>query len=220
MTEPDRQQALEEAESTLEAIKSGRVDAFVIAGSEVVMLERASLPYRTVIEHMHQGAVTVAPEGEIVFVNGPFAAMIGVLQHRLLGKPLAAFVAQGDRAALANLLSVDDVARVELNLRRADGGTIATLATMAKLDAHRLILFKDLAREKRHAAADERARKFLGMLAQELKGMLEPVAEAARVLKREPADAQTRAAALELIERESARLLALAEELGRINPAE
>lgn len=61
--EAGRRQALEEAESTLEAIRSGQVDAFVIAGSEVVLLERASAPYRTLVEHMQQGAVTLSADG-------------------------------------------------------------------------------------------------------------------------------------------------------------
>lgn len=216
--DPSRQQALEEAESTLQAIKTGQVDAFVIAGAEVVMLERATLPYRAVVEHMHQGAVTVSDEGKIAFVNESFVLMIGTPQRRLLDTPLAALVAESDRAVLATLLGAENVARAEVRLRRADGQALTTLATMAKLDGHRLFLFNDLARQKRHEASDERTRKFLGMLAHELSDMLKPVLQSARRLKSgEPIDAQARLSALELIERETERLLALADDLGRIN---
>ena len=216
-----RRQELEEAESTLEAIRSGQVDAFVIAGSEVVLLERASAPYRTLVEHMQQGAVTLSADGDIVFLNEAFTAMVATPRQRLLDAPLAALVVESDREVLRTLLAAEGVARAELRLRRADGLHVAALATMAKLDGHRMFLFKDLAREKRHEAADERTRKIFGLLAHELRDMLRPVAELARRLKSgEMRDPQARLSALELIERQAERLLALVDDLDRFNPRE
>ena len=69
----------------------------------------------------------------------------------------------------------------------------------------------------RHEAADERTRKFLGMLAHEFRNILGPIQNSALLLKQKPLDADARKA-VEMIERQADRLLALVEDLRRINP--
>ncbi len=72
----------------------------------------------------------------------------------------------------------------------------------------------------RDDAADERASKFLGMLAHEFRNILAPISNSVAYLKRSPAlDADSRQA-VEVIERQAERLLALIEDLRRINPKE
>src|SRR6266446_6963159 len=56
---------LREAEETLEAIRKGAVDAFVVDGKRVLMLETANAPFRAMVESMRQGAVTLSAGGEI-----------------------------------------------------------------------------------------------------------------------------------------------------------
>ena len=53
---------LAEAEETLIAIRSGEVDAIVVSGSkgeQVYSISSAETPYRTFIEEMNEGAVTL-----------------------------------------------------------------------------------------------------------------------------------------------------------------
>jgi hypothetical protein len=57
--------SLSEAESTLEAIRNGEVDAVVVKGEEgsrIYSLTGAEHPYRIYVEQMQEGAVTVSHE--------------------------------------------------------------------------------------------------------------------------------------------------------------
>jgi len=47
---------LEEAEAIVSAIDKGRVDAFVVEGREVVVLEKVQLPYRLLLERQRYRA--------------------------------------------------------------------------------------------------------------------------------------------------------------------
>ena len=124
VTDLSHQRVLEEAEAIVSAIDKGQVDAFVVEGREVVVLEKAQLPYRLLLER------------------------------------------------------------------------------------------------QRYQAADARTRAFLGVLAEEFRNILEPMRKSVDVLKRKPpAEAEDRRA-LELLERQAARLLGLVEDLSRINPKE
>ena len=56
------QEQLQEARDTLEAIRSGEVDAVVVSGSkgnQIYSLTGAEQPYRVYVERMQEGAVTV-----------------------------------------------------------------------------------------------------------------------------------------------------------------
>jgi signal transduction histidine kinase len=71
--------SLTEAQETLEAIRSGAVDAVVIAGpngNQVYSLNGADQPYRVYVERMEEGAVTLSGEGLILYANKRFADML------------------------------------------------------------------------------------------------------------------------------------------------
>jgi PAS domain S-box-containing protein len=216
---PRAREQINEAEATLEAIRKGAVDAFVVGGKQVMMLDSASAPYRTLVERMRQGAVTVQPDGSIVYANERFVAMIGVPHGRLIGSPLSALVAESDRAAFASMLAARESAQAELKLRCGNGERPVTQATMSSLDGHKLFLFTDLTEQKRHEASDERTRKFLGMLAHEFRNILGPIGNSVEVLKRKNLDADGQTS-VDMIERQTSRLLGLVEDLRRINPRE
>jgi PAS domain S-box-containing protein len=216
---PVAQEHINEAEATLEAIRKGAVDAFVVGGKQVLMLDSASAPYRTLVERMRQGAVTVQHDGSIVYANERFVAMIGVPHGRLLGSPLSALVAESDRAAFASMLAARENAQAEVKLRCANGERPIVQTTMTSLDGHKLFLFTDLTEQKRHEASDERTRKFLGMLAHEFRNILGPIGNSVEVLKRKNLDADGQKS-VDMIERQTSRLLGLVEDLRRINPRE
>ena len=69
---------LELAEETLRAIRSGEVDAIAVetpAGVRVFTLGGADQQYRMMVETMSEGAVTVTPDGVILFCNQRFVDM-------------------------------------------------------------------------------------------------------------------------------------------------
>jgi nitrogen-specific signal transduction histidine kinase len=157
--------------------------------------------------------------GEIVYANERFVSMVGIPHGRLVGSRLAELIAESDRTAFHAMLPAKENAQAELRLRRANGERPVTLATMTTLDGHKLFLFADLTEQKRHEASDERTRKFLGMLAHEFRNILGPIGNSAELLKRKSLDADGQKA-VEVIERQTSRLLGLVEDLRRINPRE
>ena len=72
---------LAEAQETLDAIRSGIVDALVVEtpdGNRVFTLQSADHPYRLFVEEMQQGAVTLSVTGTILFCNKRFTEIVGV----------------------------------------------------------------------------------------------------------------------------------------------
>jgi PAS domain S-box-containing protein len=214
-----RTEEREEAEATLEAIRNGAVDGFVVGGGkQVLLLETANTLYRAMVERMRQGAVTVAAGGEIVYANERFLSMIAMPHGRLIGSRLPELITESDRAAFLAMLSEKGNARAELRLKSANGQRPVTLAAMTTMDGHKLFLFTDMTEQKRHEASDERTRKFLGMLAHEFRDMLGPIGNSVQYLKRSGTLEPEGQKAVEIIERQTERLLGLVEDLRRINP--
>jgi PAS domain S-box-containing protein len=211
--------AAEEARETLEAIRRGEVDAFVM-GETVITLGGAQDPYRLLADRIQQGALTLSPGGGIVYANARLARMLGVAGERMLGMPFAGYVVPEDRPALGKLLAGRHVreAHVEVRVRRGTGETLPVLVSAAPLaDGRHMCLVTDLSEAKRHQASDERTRKFLGMLAHEFRNMLNGMHLSLEALKREE-DPGERDKALESIERQMKRMLQVVEDLRTINP--
>jgi signal transduction histidine kinase len=83
-----------------------------------------------------------------------------------------------------------------------------------------MCLVSDLGLQRRHEAADERTRKFLGMMAHEFRNILGPVRHSVDFLKRvESLDPECRKM-VEIVDRQTTRLQALVEDLRTINPKE
>jgi signal transduction histidine kinase len=143
--------------------------------------------------------------------------MLGIPGDLLVGSDFASKAMATDRAALADLLAGKS-AQAEVKLRRFDGEAIETLISAATLaNGQRMYLVTDLTEQKRHKASDERMRKFLGMLAHELRNMLNAMRMSLELLKRQELNADCRKA-VDAIERQSERMLQLVEDLRSINP--
>ena len=120
---------LEEAESTIQAIQSGGVDALVISGpggDRVFVLEGADYPYRVIVEVMNEGVVTLGADGGILSCNTRFANFLKLPTEQILGKPIAEFAAEEDQPRLHRLLkeAADNDHIIAITLRRADATTI------------------------------------------------------------------------------------------------
>lgn len=85
------EEKLREANETLEAIRTGAVDAVVVAGGEgnkIYSITGAEQPYRIYVERMQEGAVTVSADGVILYCNKRFAEMTQRPLERLIGSDL------------------------------------------------------------------------------------------------------------------------------------
>ncbi|RYF86016.1 MAG: PAS domain-containing sensor histidine kinase, partial [Chitinophagaceae bacterium] len=102
-------QQLEEAHETIEAIRSGQVDALVVHNNgnhQVYTLQTADRAYRMFIEKMTEGAITLNSEGIIVYANSRFAEMMGVPHYQVIGVPFDQFVLSTDRNYYKSLFTV------------------------------------------------------------------------------------------------------------------
>lgn len=86
---------LQEAEDTLEAIRSGSVDALVVSlpgGEQIFTLQGAEHPYRVLVETMNEGAATLATDGTILYCNRRLSTMLQVPLEKLIGSRLESYV--------------------------------------------------------------------------------------------------------------------------------
>ncbi|MGB8359040.1 MAG: PAS domain-containing protein [Bacteroidales bacterium] len=95
------QSRLLETEETLSAIQRGDVDAIVVSGTkgeQVYSISSAETPYRTFIEEMSEGAVTLSKEGIIIYCNQRFAEFVREPIERVIGSYFKRFVVPNDKS--------------------------------------------------------------------------------------------------------------------------
>lgn len=98
---------LEEAEAIIAAIRSGAADAIAMetpAGVSVFTLEGSEHPYRVMVETMSEGAVTVAPDGIVLYCNERFAEMLERDLQDIIGHSFVAWFAACDTAKVTSAL--------------------------------------------------------------------------------------------------------------------
>lgn len=98
---------LEEAEATLEAIRTGEVDALVVAGphgARTLAIEGATDPYHVLLDAMTDGAVLMAVDGTVLFTNRRFGEMVRAPLGAIRGSPFGLLLAAADRTPFAALL--------------------------------------------------------------------------------------------------------------------
>ncbi|WP_445246031.1 PAS domain S-box protein [Microcoleus sp. OTE_8_concoct_300] len=101
------QERLNVAEQTLQAIRSGEVDAVVVStqgGDRVFTLQGADYVYQCLVEQMGEGAATVSAEGLILYCNKRLAELLNCPLTNLIGSQLESFIAPQDKKAFLQLL--------------------------------------------------------------------------------------------------------------------
>ena len=91
---------LEEANDTIDAIRTGQIDALVVKGNnghQLFTLKSADQTYRVFIEKMTEGALTLNKEGIILYCNHRFAALINLPLSQVIGLSFATFIASPDK---------------------------------------------------------------------------------------------------------------------------
>jgi PAS domain S-box-containing protein len=155
----------DDAQETVEAIHRGSVDAVVVMvgskGPQVIMLQGAEEPYRVLVEHMSDGALTFGPDGVILFVNNRVCELTGYSAERLVHRHVATLF-NGEAPTLAPEVSLEatllrndnTVLPVSVWARLISiGDTSATLITLTDISVHR--------RAEQIAAAERFARSVL-----------------------------------------------------------
>lgn len=86
---------LEEANDTIEAIRTGQIDALVVQseeGHQLYTLRTADQTYRVFIEKMTEGAVTLNKQGVILYCNSQFALMVNLPLSKVIGIGFEQFI--------------------------------------------------------------------------------------------------------------------------------
>lgn len=122
---------LDEANSIINAIRNGEVDAFLKPedeGGKVYVLEGADQAYRHLVENMHEGCLTVALDGNILFSNKNCADILNTPLQYLRGQSIYKFLSPSDQEFLSALLSSSqDHFKTELIFKAENGLDIPVL---------------------------------------------------------------------------------------------
>ncbi len=230
---------LREAQETLQAIRSGVVDALVLEESgqhRLYTLETADRPYRLLVERMQQGALVISPHGVILYANPPAAELIGVEASQLGGTMLERHLGFLSRHDLPRQLreTLRAPQARESVLRRPDGMEVPVrLATSLLADeqpARIGVIITDLRAQKRHEALEresdalrtsegelrvesQRKDEFLATLAHELRNPLGPVHNLLEVLRLKGAPTPDVEWAQNVIQRQVRRISRLVDDL-------
>ena len=164
---------LAEAEETLRAIRSGEVDALVVAGSrgdQVFTLRGADHSYRVFLEAMHEGAATLGADGTLLYCNRRFAEIVATPLEDVIGGSIHRFVRDADRPALDAILReglAASASQGELTLLRgADLVPVYLAASLLRLEEVEAIclVVTDLTEQKSNeqvVASEKLARSIL-----------------------------------------------------------
>ena len=174
-------QRLQEAEETLEAIRSGEVDALVVSGpsgEKVFTLEGAEHPYRVLVESMNEGAISLSLDGTILYCNAAFARLIGSPLDQIMGRDLSEFVPVEEREMLDCLIRRGylEAVRAELTILAAPGRRLPTQVSLNPINLEEGpsigVIVTDLSERKRHEQAEAAVRmrdEFLAIASHELR---------------------------------------------------
>src|ERR1700691_3878253 len=103
----DLRARLERAEESVREILSGESDALFVQGADgaqLFTLAGADQSYRTLIENMSEGALTLSRVGLILYANRRFAQMLGTPLEKVIGSEILTWFAPESRQVLCLLL--------------------------------------------------------------------------------------------------------------------
>lgn len=129
---------LRTAEDTLRALRGGEIDGVVVtrAGRDhVLTLPGADLPYRILLDQMFAGAVTLTPDGAIVYCNRRFADIVQRPLARIVGSALRQFVPPAEQPTLQALIerASENQTRGEVTFWGGDATPVPVSVTFAPL---------------------------------------------------------------------------------------
>ena len=149
---------LSEAEETLRAIRSGKVDAIVVNGQgeeKVFTLQGADHTYRVFVERMNEGAAVLSYDHTVLHCNGRFARFLGAGLQSIIGSSMLDLVWPEDHPKLDALLrrAAQRNCRGEIRLQSRKGTPLSVHLSLnpLRLDSTRAVclIASDLSEMKR-----------------------------------------------------------------------
>jgi hypothetical protein len=128
--------SLLEAQETLEAIRSGEVDAVVVSGpngSQIYSLTSADQPYRVYVEQMQEGAVTVSPDGMVLYCNQRFAEMMQMPLERVISSQISPYLGAMVWEKISGVFAQGTVIKYDCALQRGAAGKLPVNLTASRL---------------------------------------------------------------------------------------
>lgn len=151
----DLKDQLFEANSSLEAIKEGAIDALVLKkeGKAILYsLESSDYTYRILIEKFGEGALSISDAGLILYCNDYFSRLIGLPVPQIIGTYISRFIdTVGSFQALKTGL-VNGVSKGEITLN-VEGRKIPVNASLTNLEPQVQaigIVITDLTEKRKH----------------------------------------------------------------------
>jgi signal transduction histidine kinase len=128
------QQQLRDIEKSFNAIKTGNIDALVIAREQALKVyteTTADKPYRILIEKMHEGAVTLNEEGIILYCNSSFANLANLPLQKVIGSTFEDYIDESFKKRLVAFREKRnvDILKEEVYLYAIGGKEISVLMT-------------------------------------------------------------------------------------------
>lgn len=132
-------QKLDEANATIDAIRSGQVDAIVVKdkeGPRIYTLKSADQTYRVFIEKMIEGAVTLNENGVILYSNSRFAAMMKLPLSKIIGSWFKKYISAESEAVFNSLTEKGwkEESKGEVFLVTHTGEVIPVLVSLTTLE--------------------------------------------------------------------------------------
>jgi PAS domain S-box-containing protein len=149
---------LEEANETIEAIRTGQIDAIVVQGDnghQLYTLKSADHTYRVFIEKMTEGAVTLNNQGYILYCNSRFASMVNTPLSYIIGMNFEQFIASEHLTPYKELFAKawDEDSKGEVSLARGhEFMPVQVSLTALELDEGKAlsVIVTDLTRQKKN----------------------------------------------------------------------
>ena len=149
---------LEESEETIQAIRTGKVDAVVVSGAQgeqIYTLHGADHSYRVLLQDMNEGAATLLPDSSVLYCNLAFADMLKLPVEKVTGYSANDFVAPSDRQLFLDLLrsGQHEKVKAEITFSPTDGIFVPVYCSVSPVEIDEIrclcLTATDLTEQKR-----------------------------------------------------------------------
>jgi PAS domain S-box-containing protein len=128
-----------ELEETLDAIRSGEVDAIIVSKDDtrqIYTLDGTDHPYRSLVENIQEGALTLSRTGMILYTNTRFAEMVQLSPDKVFGTSLVDHICPEHRTEIEEALSeiMRKASRIHVRIRQ-ETGSLPALISMNPLSS-------------------------------------------------------------------------------------